>query len=124
MSLRFVATASERKPLPAGVYPARLVDVEQREKDGRPYLLWTFAIEMKDGERRVFRPTSTSFGRGAVARDIAEALLGRPLADGETVDADELLERPCRVVVQAAVDGQGRPVNRVAAVLPADAPPF
>jgi hypothetical protein len=124
MSLRFVATASERKPLPAGVYAGRLVDVEERLKDDRPYLLWSFAIVTRDGERRVFRPSSTSFGRGAVARDIVEALLGRPMADGETVDADELLERPCRLVVQVAVDGQGRPVNRITAVLPADEPPF
>jgi hypothetical protein len=124
MSLRFTATASERKPLPAGMYPARLADVEQREKDGRPFLLWVFAVQTKDGERKLSRPTSTTFGRGSVARDIVEALLGRPMADGETVDADELLDRPCRVVVQVAVDGQGRPVNRITAVLPADEPPF
>jgi hypothetical protein len=120
MSLVFVATAGERKPLPPGVYPARLVDIEQREKDGREFLLWVFAVTHRGGEHKIFRPTSTSFGRGSFARQFAEALLGRELADGEEVAADELLGLECRLVLHTAPDSSGVTRNRLQAVLPAD----
>ncbi len=121
MSLKFVATgAAERKPLPAGVYPARLADVERRERDGRGYLLWLFVVAGRTGERKVFRPSSTSFGRGATARAIVEALLGREVADGEEVDVADLLDLPCRLVLATTSLADGRLVNRVQSVLPVD----
>lgn len=111
----------EYAPIPRGTYRARLVDIEQRERDGRGYLLWSFEVVFRGDRRRIFRPTSTSFGPSSIARGFVEAILNRDLGAGEEVDALDLLGLECDVVLDVVQDAAGRAVNRVLAVLPADA---
>src|SRR5262245_12866134 len=49
-------------------------------------------------------------------RPVAEALLGRPLADKEGLDPGELLGKGCLVDVRPAVSATGRTFSKVAAV--------
>jgi hypothetical protein len=106
--------------LKPGVYPAIIVEITVRERDGRPYLLWTFEVKRADGKTTlVRRPTSLHFGPKSTARAIVEAILHRKIRDGEQIDTDDLLGLPVQVVISRGTRPDGEETNRIEAVLPA-----
>jgi hypothetical protein len=109
-----------------GIYNAVLTQIEERSGENGPYLLWHF--ELANGGGVLRRPTSTRFGPQSNARKIIEALTGEELLAGQTVEAEDLIGRPCRLVVGTATLPDGRRVARIEQVVPADhdfpLPPF
>lgn len=114
MSVSF--TATDTADYEAGVYRARLVDLETAEgsvadeKTGlpRPYIKWTFEL-LEDGyEGRTIRGNSSmNFGPLAKARAWAAALLRRAIAAGEQVGEKELLGRECDLMVTLEENDRG-----------------
>jgi hypothetical protein len=115
-----ILIATHDQILPPGTYPAVITDVVLREEGDRPYLLWSF--EARHGNRTVLvrRPTSLHFGPRSTARAIAEAALGRRIRPGESIDTNDLLGYRVRVVVARSTRPDGREVNRIEQVLPAE----
>jgi hypothetical protein len=114
------ATSSEVLLKPS-TYPAIIVEVTEKERDGRKYLLWTFEAKYAGNKTtRVRRATSMSFGPRSMARSIVEAALGRRLRDGESVDTDDLVGCQVQVVISRGTRPDGSETNTVEAVLPAD----
>jgi len=106
--------------LKPGIYDAVVVEIAVKERDGRPFLLWTFEVKYSDSKTtRVRRPTSMSFGPKSTARAIVEAVLRRKIRDGEQIDTDDLLGLPVQVVISRGTRSDGEETNRVEAVLPA-----
>ena len=101
-----------------GIYNAVLIKIEERANGNGPFLLWHF--ELPDGAGTLKKPTSLKLGPQSNARRVIEALLGEPLAVGQTVEAEDLIGRPCRLVVGTATLADGRMVSRIERVLPAD----
>lgn len=117
--MKFVAKSYETPQ--AGLYSAILRDVEERTTDdGRMYYLWRFEIETRTGKTIVSKPTSTSSGPRSTARSIVEALLNRELEPGEEVELEDLLDKPCAIVVERAFRADGTEVARVSSVFPED----
>jgi hypothetical protein len=86
-----VATSGETLLKP-GTYPAIIVEVAEKERDGRKFLVWTFEVKYSGSKTtRVRKPTSMAFGPKSAARSIVEAALGRKVRDGEQIDTDDLL---------------------------------
>jgi hypothetical protein len=106
--------------LPPGTYPAVIADVALRDEDGRPYLLWVFEVRHGNRTALVRRPTSLHFGPKSTARAITEAALGRRIRPGESIDTNDLLGCRVRVTVGRAIRPDGREVNRIERVLPAE----
>jgi hypothetical protein len=117
MSLHFMVTNSQA-PLPAGVYPATLATIEERETMYGPGLRWCFRIEADGRELSIGALTSAKFSPTAKARQFAEVMLGRALASGEGIDLDSLYGRACRVVVTVAERVDHSTVNNIETVLP------
>jgi len=116
--VRFVASGSEALLRP-GIYDAIICEIDVRERDGQSYVLWTFEVKYADGKTtRVRRPTSLSFSARSLARAFAEAALGRKIQDGESIDSNDLLGMPVRVVIGRGTRPDGTPTNRVESVLP------
>jgi hypothetical protein len=112
------ATPSEILLTP-GTYDAVIVEVTAKERDGRPFLLWTFEVKYTDSKTtKVRRPTSMSFGPKSMARAIVEAALGRKVQPGESIDTSDLLGCRIRVAVSRAIRPDGEETNRIEAVLP------
>lgn len=117
-----MVTFTVPKPQPVlrpGTYNAILAGLERRENGDRAYILWTFEIATKTGSVTVKATSSTSFGVKAKARVWVEALLGRALEVGESVDTDDLLGQRCLVVVGQRQRDDGTTVNTIEHVLPA-----
>jgi hypothetical protein len=101
-------TATDTPDYEAGIYRARLVDLETAEgsvvdeKTGRPrpYVKWIFELLEEGYEGRTIRGnSSTNFGPQAKARTWAGALLGRMIAAGEQVGEDDLIGQVCDLMV-------------------------
>lgn len=103
--------------LKPGVYKAILTGVEEKTGPNGAYLAWLFEVAGANGQV-LKRPTSTNFGSQANARKFAEALLGRSLEVGESVESDDLVGRECQVIIEHATLPDGRTVARIASVLP------
>jgi hypothetical protein len=115
-----VATSGETLLKPS-TYPAVIVEVSEKERDGRKYLLWVFEVKYSGGRTtRVRRATSMSFGPKSAARSIVEAALGRRVRDGEQIDTDDLLGCRVQVVITRGTRPDGSETNTVEAVLPVD----
>ena len=56
---------------------------------------------------------------GAKARQWAEAILGRGIHNGQELDLDTLIDRPCRVVITHKEGDDGEPFDVVNNILPA-----
>lgn len=81
---------------PEGTYPARVVSIE--EADGRhgPCLLWTFEIEHEGSSYAIDQFTSTTNSAGGHLVKWSSAILGDL---GAELDTDDLVGKPCRVVL-------------------------
>lgn len=114
------ATAGEVLLKP-GVYDAIITAIEVRERDGGRYLVWQFEVKYAGTKTTtVRRPTSMSFGPKSLARAFVEAALGRKVRDGESIDTDDLVGLPVRVVIARATRPDGTETNRVETLLPAE----
>jgi predicted alpha/beta-hydrolase family hydrolase len=113
------ATSGEALVRP-GVYDAIIVEVAEKERDGRKFLVWTFEVRYSGSKTtRVRKPTSMSFGPKSAARSIVEAALGRKLRDGEQIDTDDLVGCRVQVVITRGTRPDGSETNTVESVLPA-----
>jgi hypothetical protein len=114
------ATSTEVLLKPS-TYPAIIVEVSEKERDGRKYLLWVFEVKYSGGRTtRVRRATSMSFGPKSMARAIVEAALRRRLKDGESIDTDDLVGCRVQVVITRGSRPDGSGANTVEAILPVD----
>jgi hypothetical protein len=103
----------------AGTYDGRLVKLGRYsfEWEGQTVekVRWTFEVAVAEGVEEVTGSTSTSFTPDkATAFAWATSLLGRLPEPGEKV-SEQLLNRPCMVVIE--IKDNGYP--KVSAVLPA-----
>jgi hypothetical protein len=106
--------------LKPGIYDAVVVEIAVKERDSRPFLLWTFEVRYTENKTtKIRRATSMSFGPKSTARAIVEAVLRRKVRDGEQIDTDDLLGLPVQVVIARGVRPDGEETNRIEAVLPA-----
>jgi hypothetical protein len=109
-------TATDSVEYEAGVYRAKLIDLETLkgsivdEKTGQPrmYMKWTFEL-LEDGyDRQTLRGNSSlAFGPRAKARQWAEALLGRRIESGESVNEDDLIGKECDLMVRPEETDRG-----------------
>jgi hypothetical protein len=114
-----VATSGEILLKPS-TYPAVIVEVSEKERDGRKYLLWTFEVKYSGSKTtRVRKPTSMAFGPKSAARSIVEAALGRKVRDGEQIDTDDLVGCRVQLVITRSSRSDGSATNTVESVLPA-----
>jgi hypothetical protein len=105
--------------LKPGIYDAVVVEIAVKERDSRPFLLWTFEVRYTENKTtKIRRATSMSFGPKSTARAIVEAVLRRKVRDGEQIDTDDLLGLPVQVVIARGVRPDGEETNRIEAVLP------
>ena len=115
-----VASSGEQLLKP-GVYEAVITGIEERERDGQPYLLWSFEVRYApQGTTVVRRPTGLKLGPRSLTRAFVEAALGRPVRDGEKVDTDTLVGAKVRVVVNRITRPDGSEANRIESVLPVE----
>lgn len=107
-----------------GVYPAVLKDIEVREitvgegdkQEMREVLQWTFEVETEEGVVEVQGLTSMKFSTGRNPSKFykwACAILGRTIKAGEELDTDELIDKPCTVIVEDRKLRDGTIVSRV-----------
>jgi hypothetical protein len=121
MGFMFRASAYAAK-LPPGLYPGELIEIEEREGDHGGFLLWRFVVrDARDNEVEVTTISSQKFGAGSKARRYVEAILGREVQSGETLDAEALYNVPCQLLVTIAALTDGSSVNRVEQILSAAA---
>jgi hypothetical protein len=107
--------------LKPGAYDAIIVEVAEKERDGRKFLVWCFEVRYTQNKTtRVRKPTSMAFGPKSAARSIVEAALGRKVRDGEQIDTDDLVGRRVQVVITRGTRPDGSETNVVEAVLPVD----
>jgi len=108
------------EPIPAGVYPAVVADIELRESKttSNPYLNWTFEITAPEYlGRRVWLVTGLSPEALWKLRETLEALGEQDLSGEIDFDPQDYIGETCRVVVSQEVYN-GRTRNRVDSVLP------
>jgi len=107
--------------LKPGTYPGIIVEVAEKERDGRKFLTWVFEVKFAGNKTtRVRKPTSMAFGPKSAARSIVEAALGRKLRDGESIDTDDLAGLPVQLVITRGTRPDGSETNVVEVVLPAN----
>jgi hypothetical protein len=89
--------------LDEGVYPAKFVDVEKREANGREFFVWSFEV-VYDGKPVVLNGmTSTKITAGArpsKAYNWLCAIAGKKIDVDEEIDTDALKGREVMVVVE------------------------
>lgn len=89
--------------LEPGVYRSELVKVEDIPEGGQfgPYTKWYYKVLEEGFEDIDLRGnTSFNFGPQAKARMWAEALLGRRIDRGETIELDDLIGRQCELTIR------------------------
>ena len=114
MTITFTATDSvDYEP---GVYRAKLKELETAEssivdeKTGQPgfYMKWTFELLDEGYEGHTLRGNSSmNFGLRAKARQWAEALLGRRIESGESIDGDDLIGKEGDLMVRLEETDRG-----------------
>ena len=109
-------TATDGADFEPGVYRARLMELETAEssivdeKTGKPgfYLKWIFELLDKGYEGHTLRGNSSlNFGPRAKARQWAEALLGRRIQSGESIDEDDLIGKEGDLMVRLEETDRG-----------------
>ena len=112
--MRFTASRGSEL-LPEGQYDAALQRVEQASNANGPYLKWRFGISLHGEDRGITGVTGMNLDAGSKARFWTEALLERPLRDGEEVDLEKLYGRVCRLEL-TIVEKDGRQFSRITRV--------
>lgn len=105
-----LGTVSNRPPVDPGMFAAKVVAIEAQvsQKDGSRYLRWTFDLNVSDAETvRLTALSSLNTGARSKLRKWAEAIIGREYGENEEIDSDDLVDRPCFVVVEHNYDREG-----------------
>ena len=92
---------------------------DQVERKRKVYLVWELTSEKKSGSTQnhvIARDYTLSLDAKAHLRAVADALRGKPLADGESINLRKMLGRPCLVAVEHGKTGKGRDFARVKSV--------
>ena len=109
-------TATDGADFEPGVYRARLKELETAEssivdeKTGKPgfYLKWIFELlDEGYGGHTLRGNSSMNFGPRAKARQWAEALLGRRIESGESIDEDDLVGKEGDLMVRLEETDRG-----------------
>ena len=99
-----VKEAAVPEPIPVGVYPAKLIDVEQGEGEFGEYLKLKFVItggEKKGVERTTIASLMLVKGKKtSKLYDIVTALLGKQPETDQTINFKELLDKECQILVK------------------------
>ncbi len=96
-------TAIDYGGIEAGMYLARLSGVEDIAEGGYgPYTKWFFALEDEGwaGPPELRANSSQSFAPQAKGRAWAEALLGRKVKGGESIELESLVGRECLLMIR------------------------
>jgi len=115
---------SEFEVIEAGVYLAVVdsvtaEDPNPRFEDSRPQLKFIFEITEGDYQAsKVFAWTGQTFGSKSKLRPWLSVLLPGFNPDRDELDTDDLVEKPCRIVVSIKAGEDGKQRNRVTEVLP------
>jgi hypothetical protein len=116
MSILF--TATERTLLPVGTYAATFTEVERRTGQLGDYLHWKFETEHDDQIVTLTANSSLNTGPSSKARKWVEALMGRRLGGGESLDLMRLSGRACLLAL-TQTDRDGVTYNAIDSVLAA-----
>jgi len=101
--------------LEEGVYPAVLVNVEEKDTKFGERLMWTFHLPEKNAEVVGF--TSMSPSTRANAYQWAQAIMGT-IDPGTGWGPEDVIGGECTVVLGVAEDAQGVEKNKVVTVKP------
>jgi hypothetical protein len=121
--MSLIATAKNSNTVPAGRHLAELVDIEAGNSQYGPTYKWILTVQAGKTRQRLTAVTSQKAGQAAKWRQGAEALLGRPLKDQETVDLLRFVGTVCDInVTRETVSGKNggtMVVNRIQGLRPA-----
>ena len=108
--------AEAHDPVPPGLYPAELLDIEARESENGEYRRWSWKVlEGPHAGRILYANTSTNFGPQAKARQWVENILGREVEAGEQIGIEDLVEVKHHLMAEN-VKRDGRTFDNVSAV--------
>lgn len=93
-----------------GSYPATLLNIEEKETIHGERLLWTFEVQHKGSRFEKDGWTSQSNSERGNLVKWAGAILGDI---GESLDTDDLIGKPCTVVIQTFEDKEGNERDKV-----------
>ena len=102
----------EVRSLPAGIYPARVSNLETKTTDSGTFRIWSFDV----GGEKVTASSSMMFGPKSKTYKWVSALIGRSPVPGEKLDVIGL---PCQLHIIVDEDSG---YNKVEGVLPASNP--
>ena len=102
----------EVKSLPAGIYPARVSNLETKTTDAGTFRIWSFDV----GGEKVTASSSMMFGPKSKTYKWVTALIGRTPVPGEKL---EVIGLPCQLHLIVDEDSG---YNKVDTVLPANNP--
>lgn len=111
------------KPIPADIYPAKLVQIEDGEAGFGPFYKFVFEITEESsyqGEQRTLlasRKLSRSPKGGSKLLNILEALANNKLELEEEVDVDDYIGKKCRILVEEPQERDGILIQNVTKVL-------
>lgn len=124
MARKLVVKKSESiKPIPADIYPANLVQIEDGEAGFGPFYKFVFEISDEStyqGEQRTLlasRKLSRSPKGGSKLLNILEALANNKLELEEEVDVDDYIGKRCRILVEEPQERDGIIIQNVTKVL-------
>ena len=120
MQVQFKSTA---EALGTGEYSGELLAIEQSDGQFGTQVKFTFALTAPEhnGRRLTAYARLSGSTQGKLAKWV-QALLGRPIKEGETVDLFRLIGKPCVLVVVRASKPDGSSYNKIEDVLPAPPP--
>ncbi|MDW8052592.1 MAG: hypothetical protein RMJ83_08960 [Armatimonadota bacterium] len=128
MNLPTITFTQSSTPIPTGEYAVKCLSVELVDNKFEPskqQLKWTFEI-VAAGDfqgRKLVGYTSVSTSLKSKAAAWAGALLGRPLADGETLDWGKVIEAHARAVVVCRAKPDGSEYARLEDLKPLKSTP-
>ncbi len=110
--------AEEYKPMEPGDYRARFTGYEEDEGVHGPFVKWYFEVLDEEYAGRSLKGvTSTSFNPLSKMWAWVQALLARPIEDGEEIDLDDLVGREVMLDIEHQKTERGT-FERIAGVRP------
>ena len=118
-------TAEDYPVYEPGVYDGTFDGIDEPDEDGQygPYMDWRFAGTTADGPAEFMGRSSKPqyFTRATKARQWLEAILGRPLAKGETIDPASLRGTRVKLTIDIVKTERGDERNRIVNIRRAEA---
>ena len=97
--------------LPPGIYPARFGSISQGHNDNGIYWLLTFVARDGDNDVEITATTSPRITPKTKMGKWLTTMLGRPIAVGEHIDFDDVIDTPVQLVVEINDAGYSRIAN-------------